>query len=343
MASVELEEKKTNDQQIDYLNALMTLDTDSPYKKDLLNLFMSKDVHLGHQKSSCNPLMLKYLYGEHGDISVINLVSTMFLLKKTLNTLKEIFSTSNTRILFIGSKEQLIDIISESAERCGQYYVNHRWFGGTLTNWSTIQQSIKKMNTIEKKLENSDLSKKERQSDKRILTKLDRSLGGIRKMPGLPDMIFVTDTNREKCAILEAKKLGIKVIALLDSNSDPLGIDYPIPANDDSQESVKLICNLISDAILAGISIFVDKKQIQRKEREDSQRSYSRRRDIIRPEQQKENKDDQSESGHVSRSEGFNSDKRSNNDKTSNKNDYTKRYSKPIFNKDANNNTNTNI
>lgn len=294
ITNVEYQEPENS--QMNYLEAFRNLDSDSSYKNNLLSLLMSRDAHYGHQISSHNPMVLKYLYGEHGDVHVINLTSTMFLLKKVLNNLVDMFSESNTRLLFVGSKEQMVDIIKNSAERCGQYYVNHRWFGGTLTNWTTIQKSIRKMTMIENELAKPDLIKKEKQRYERILNKLLNSLGGIRKMSSLPDIIFVTDTNREKVAIAEANKLGIPVIALLDSNSSPIGVDYPIPCNDDSQDAVGLICQLVSDAILTGIENAFEKRQAQQKEREQNRRTYANRRNFVKSDSEASNVDSDNES-----------------------------------------------
>jgi small subunit ribosomal protein S2 len=290
--SITTQENDQSQNQLNYLEAFRNLDTDSDYKTDLLSLLMNSDAHYGHQISSYNPLMRKYLYGEHGDIHVINLTYTIFLLKKVLNDIVQIFSESNARMLFIGSKEQLVNIVKDSAERCGQYYVNHRWFGGTLTNWTTIQKSIKKMNAIEKELANPDLDKKTRQSKERVYHKLINSLGGIRKMPVLPDIVFITDVNRERVAVQEANKLKIPVIALLDSNSDPRGIDYPIPCNDDSQDAVALICQLLSDAVLTGMESAFEKRKQQNAEREQNRKSYAAgKRNTIDPNTPKETED----------------------------------------------------
>lgn len=254
---------------ITYLDKFRQLEKDSPYKTELIELLMSVDAHYGHQCSRWNPLMAKYLFAKHGEIHIVDLTKTIFLLKKLLNDIVKIFSEQNARLLFVGSKEQLVDLIKSEAERSGQYYVNHRWFGGTLTNWQTIQRSIKKMDIIEYDLEDSELNlnKKETQTKNRQLNKLENSLGGIRKMAAIPDLIFVTDTYRERVAIAEANKLGIPVIALLDSNSNPKGVDYPIPCNDDGQRSVGIICQLISDAILVGMEICFSRKESARENR----------------------------------------------------------------------------
>jgi len=188
-----------------------------------------------------------------------------------LNDLVKLFSESNARILFVGSKEQLTDVIQSEAERCGQYYVNYRWFGGTLTNWSTIQKSIRKMDMIERELfeNSSEMNKKDVASKQRVLNKLQNSLAGIRKMSNLPNIIFVTDTRKEKVAIAEANKLGIPVIALLDSNSNPRGVDYPIPCNDDNKNAVGLIAQLIADAVLVGMEISFAKRESSQKQRRE--------------------------------------------------------------------------
>ena len=277
-----------NDQSINYLEEFRNLTPESTNKKQLVELLMSVDAHYGHQRCRQNPLVNKYIYGTHGDVHVINLTSTIFLLKKVLNDLVSIFSENNARLLFVGSKEQLEDIIKNAAERCGQYYVNQRWFGGTMTNWQTIQKSVRKMNEIEQQLENDTLSKKDKLNRLRVLATLNKSLGGIRKMSNLPDLIFVTDTNREKVAVAEARKLGIPVIALIDSNSNPIGVDYPIPCNDDSQKSVSLICQLISDAVLTGIEIAFEKRQAQKREKEANRKSFSERKNYIQKDEKKE-------------------------------------------------------
>ena len=306
-----------NDQSINYLEEFRNLTPESTNKKQLIELLMSVDAHYGHQRCRQNPLVKKYIYGTHGDVHVINLTSTIFLLKKVLNDLVSIFSENNARLLFVGSKEQLEDIIKNAADRCGQYNVNQRWFGGTMTNWQTIQKSIRKMNEIEKQLENEQISKKDRQSKLRVLATLNKSLGGIRKMSNLPDLIFVTDTNREKVAVAEAKKLGIPVIALIDSNSNPIGVDYPIPCNDDSQKSVSLICQLISDAVLTGIEIAFEKRQKQKLEREQQRKSFSERKNFIQKDEQKECADENSNENVI------------------------KDAQKPLFDKDAQSSNNT--
>jgi small subunit ribosomal protein S2 len=264
-------------------NKIINLDHESN-KSELIETFMNLDVHYGHRTNAWNPLMSRYLFAEHGGVHILDLTKTIYLLKNVLNDLIKLFSENNARILFIGSKEQLTETIKSEANRCGQYYVNYRWFGGTLTNWGTIQKSIKKMDMIEREIyENRDqMNKRELASRQRVLTKLENSLGGIRKMSNLPDIIFVTDTKKEKVAIAEANKLGIPVIALLDSNSNPRGIDYPIPCNDDNQRAVGLIAQLIADAVLVGMEISFSKKEAASKERNKLGNSQNKRKSFVR-------------------------------------------------------------
>ena len=176
------------------------------------------------------------------------------MLHNALKIAKEV-AKNNGRILFVSTKKQAFDAVSESAKRCGQYYVNDRWLGGMLTNWKTVSGSIKTLRKIEEQLSNDELglNKKERLVLERQLGKLEMALGGIKSMGGYPDLVFIIDTNRENLAVAEAKKLGVPIMAILDSNSNPDGILYPIPGNDDSIKAIKLYCRLLSDAVLAGI------------------------------------------------------------------------------------------
>ncbi len=211
-------------------------------------------VHFGHKTMRRNPKMSKYIYGAKNGLSIIDLGQTANLLHNALKTAKEV-AKNNGRILFVSTKKQAFDAVSESAKRCGQYYVNDRWLGGMLTNWKTVSGSIKTLRKIEDQLSNDELglNKKERLVLERQLGKLEMALGGIKNMGGYPDLVFIIDTNRENLAIAEAKKLGVPIMAILDSNSNPDGILYPIPGNDDSIKAIKLYCRLLSDAILAGI------------------------------------------------------------------------------------------
>lgn len=211
-------------------------------------------AHYGHRKNFWNPKMGRYIYGTRNGIHIIDLQQTVPMLKEALDVLKNIAS-KNGRVLFVGTKKTANEILAEQAVRCGQYFVNHRWLGGMLTNWSTVSASIKTLQTYEAALadENSVLNKKEKLDLDRKRLKLENFLGGIRNMGGRPDAIFVIDTNQEEIAIAEAKKLGIPVIAIVDTNSNPDNIDYPIPGNDDARRSIELFCSLAADSILSGM------------------------------------------------------------------------------------------
>lgn len=230
----------------------MTKDNNLP--QFTIKQLLEAGVHFGHKTMRRNPKMSKYIFGDRNNLSIINLDQTAICLNNALKVVKEI-AKNNGRILFVATKKQAYDSISAAAKRCGQYYVNHRWLGGMLTNWKTISGSIKTLKKIEEQLANDELglNKKERLVLDRQRIKLDLALGGIRNMGGYPDLVFVIDINRENLAIAEAKKLGVPIMAILDSNVNPDGITYPIPGNDDSVKSIKLYCRLISDAILSGI------------------------------------------------------------------------------------------
>lgn len=211
-------------------------------------------VHFGHKTMRRNPKMTKYIHTNRNGISIIDLNKTANLLHNCLKIVKEI-TKNNGRILFVATKKQAIEPIAEAAKRCGQYYVNFRWLGGMLTNWKTVSQSIKTLKKIEEQLSDSEVgyNKKEKLVLERQRLKLEQALGGIKNMGGYPDLVFVIDTYKESLAIAEAKKLGVPIMAILDSNCNPDGIIYPIPGNDDSAKSIKLYCRLIADAAIAGI------------------------------------------------------------------------------------------
>ncbi|MEC7365931.1 MAG: 30S ribosomal protein S2 [Pseudomonadota bacterium] len=213
-------------------------------------------AHFGHQKHRWNPKMEPFIFGVRNNIHILDLSQTIPLLHKALTAVRDI-TKSGGRILFVGTKRQGQEIIANAANDCAQYYMNHRWYGGTLTNWKTISNTIKRLRTIEDLLENDDLSgltKKELLKLNREKEKLDTSIGGIKDMGGLPDLIFVLDTVKEQIAIQEATKLKIPIAAIIDSNSNPDGVTYPIPGNDDSTKSISLFCDLISKAALDGIA-----------------------------------------------------------------------------------------
>ena len=211
-------------------------------------------VHFGHQTRRWNPDMAPYLFGARNDVHIIDLQQTVPLLYRALGVARDIVS-SGGRVLFVATKRQASDAVAEAAKRCGQYYVNHRWLGGTLTNWKTISNSIKRLRELDEQLGHEDqgLTKKELLQLTRHRDKLERSLGGIKEMGGLPDIMFVIDTNKEAIAVKEAKVLGIPVAAIIDSNSDPSGIDYRIPGNDDALRAITLYCDLMAHAVLDGI------------------------------------------------------------------------------------------
>jgi small subunit ribosomal protein S2 len=217
---------------------------------------LESGAHFGHRKQRWNPKMSQYIYGSRNDIHIIDLTQTVPLLHQALVALRDV-AAGGGRILFVGTKRQASEPVAAAAKRCAQYYVNHRWLGGTLTNWQTISGSIKRMRSIEETLssaQSSGLKKKELLGLLRERDKLDLSLGGIKEMGGLPNMLFVIDTNKEQIAVAEAQKLGIPVVAVLDSNSNPDGIAYPIPGNDDAARALAMYCDLAARAIIDGLS-----------------------------------------------------------------------------------------
>jgi small subunit ribosomal protein S2 len=213
-------------------------------------------AHFGHRQQRWNPKMAPYIYGQRNDIHIIDLTQTVPLLHAALVALRDV-AAGGGRILFVGTKRQASEPVAAAAKRCAQYYVNHRWLGGTLTNWQTISASIRRLRNIEETLssaQGSGLTKKELLQLLRERDKLERSLGGIKEMGGLPNMLFVIDTNKEEIAVAEARKLGIPVVAILDSNSNPDGIAYPIPGNDDAARALAFYCDIVARAIIDGLS-----------------------------------------------------------------------------------------
>lgn len=217
------------------------------------NLFEA-GVHFGHQSRRWNPKMEQYIYGTKDKIHIINLDKTLEMMNAALKIVTTV-AAEGGRILFVGTKRQACDFVAESATKCGQYYVNHRWLGGMLTNWKTVSQSIKKIDALELRLKDPNvvLKKKEYLNLERELSKLNKVLGGVRTMGGSPSLLFVLDVTMDKTAVEEAKVLGIPVIGICDTNSDPTTIDYPIPGNDDSIRAIKLYCDLVEDAVIGGI------------------------------------------------------------------------------------------
>ena len=212
-------------------------------------------VHFGHQTQRWNPRMAEFIYGERNGIHIVDLTQTVPMLDAALQVVRDTVAKGG-RVLFVGTKRQAAKAVAEAAEKSAQYYMNHRWLGGTLTNWKTVSQSIQRLKQIDEVLASGaeGLTKKEKLHMEREQTKLQASLGGIREMGGLPDLLFVIDVNKEDLAIAEAKKLGIPVVAVVDTNCPPEGVDYIIPGNDDAARAISLYCDLVARAALAGMS-----------------------------------------------------------------------------------------
>lgn len=211
-------------------------------------------VHFGHKTRSWNPKMQPFIFGVRNGVHIIDLEQSVPMMQRALQQIRDT-AASGGRVLFVGTKRQAQEKVAETAKRCGQYYVNHRWLGGMLTNWKTISQSIKRLRDLDEKLEQhaAKFTKKEQLDMTRDRDKLERALGGIKDMGGTPDILFVIDTCKEDLAILEAVKLGIPVVAIVDSNSDPSSITFPIPGNDDASRSIELYCDMVARAVLDGI------------------------------------------------------------------------------------------
>lgn len=219
-----------------------------------LGELLDAGVHFGHQASRWNPKMFPYIYTEQNGIHVIDLVQTARLLTHAYNYVQKA-AKEGKRFLFIGTKRQAAAIIAEEAQKCGEHYINNRWLGGTLTNWSTVQNRVnylKELNQREKEGELDRLPKKEAALLRREQDKLQQNLGGLTEMGQVPDIAIVVDPKRESTAIAECKKLGITIISILDTNCDPNMVDIPIPANDDAVRSIKLVISTLSDAIIIG-------------------------------------------------------------------------------------------
>ncbi len=213
-------------------------------------------THFGHRTGRWNPKMAPYLFGERSGVHIIDLQQTVPMLYRGLQAVRDV-AANGGRVLFVGTKRQASAKVAEAARRCGQYYVNHRWLGGMMTNWNTVTGSVRRLKSLDEQLSSEEgtvgLTKKELLQMTRERDKLERAIGGIKDMAAPPNILFVIDTNREDIAISEARKLGIPVVAVVDSNSDPEPIDFPIPGNDDAVRAVELYCRLMSDAILDGI------------------------------------------------------------------------------------------
>jgi small subunit ribosomal protein S2 len=211
-------------------------------------------VHFGHHTRRWNPKMSPFLFGVRNGVHIIDLEQSVPLLHRAMQAVRDVVAGGG-RVLFVGTKRQAQEKVADAASRCGQYYVNHRWLGGMLTNWKTISQSIRRLREMEERLggDTAGLTKKEVLQLTREKGKLDRALGGIKEMGGLPDILFIIDTNKESIAVKEANKLGIPVVAVIDSNSDPDGIAFPVPGNDDALRAIELYCDMMSGAVLDGL------------------------------------------------------------------------------------------
>jgi small subunit ribosomal protein S2 len=225
-----------------------------PVPSFTMRQLLEAGIHFGHHTRRWNPKMAPYIYGERNGIHIIDLEQTMVMLHQGLQAVRDVVAGGG-RVLLVGTKRQAQEPVAEAAKRCGQYYVNHRWLGGMLTNFKTISQSIRRLREIDERIaqEESGLTKRELLGLTRQRDKLERALGGIREMGGLPDILFVIDTNKEAIAVAEANTLRIPVVAILDSNSSPDGIGYPIPGNDDAMRAIHLYCDLVSSAVLDGL------------------------------------------------------------------------------------------
>jgi small subunit ribosomal protein S2 len=212
-------------------------------------------VHYGHQTARWNPKMGEYIYGDRNGIHILDLTQTVPLLDTALKAVRDTVAKGG-RILFVGTKRQAQKSVAEAAEKCAQYYMNHRWLGGTLTNWKTVSQSIQRLKNLDEVLGagGEGLTKKERLGMERDQAKLQASLGGIREMGGVPDLLFIIDVGKEDLAVLEAQKLGIPVVGIVDTNSSPKGISHVIPGNDDAARAIALYCDLVARAALDGMT-----------------------------------------------------------------------------------------
>jgi len=215
---------------------------------------LESGVHFGHHTRRWNPKMGPYIFGVRNGVHILDLEQTVPMLHQALQAVRDVVAGGG-RVLFVGTKRPASEKIAEAAKRCGQYYVNHRWLGGMLSNWKTISNSIKRLRELDEKLSEGGqgFTKKELLQLTRERDKLERALGGIKEMGGRPDILFIIDTNKEGIAVAEARKLGIPVAAVVDSNSDPAHITYPIPGNDDATRAIALYCDLVSDAVLDGL------------------------------------------------------------------------------------------
>jgi len=226
-----------------------------PLPSFTMRQLLEAGVHFGHHTRRWNPKMERFIFGSRNNIQILDLQQTVPMLYQALEIASQTAARGG-RILFVGTKPAAAETVAEAARSCGQYFVNHRWLGGMMTNWSTVSQSIRRLRELEERLGGNDvhsLTKKETLQLTRELEKLERTLGGIKEMGGLPDLLFVIDTNKEAIAVAEANVLGIPVIAVVDSNASPDGVDYPVPGNDDALRAISLYCDLIAGSVLDGL------------------------------------------------------------------------------------------
>ena len=236
-----------------------------------LRQLLEAGVHFGHHTRRWNPKMEPYIFGKRNNIHIINLEKTVPMLYEALQAIQSI-AKNGGKFLFVGTKRSASELIAQAAINCGQYYVNHRWLGGMLTNWETVSKSIKKLKSLEERIESGEinsLTKKEKLNIERQKEKLDLTLGGIKNMNGVPDAMFIIDTNKEAIAVLEANNLNIPVIAICDSNTNPLGVDYPIPGNDDALRAISLYCDLVAASVLKGLESNLEQSGVDIGEAED--------------------------------------------------------------------------
>lgn len=249
---------------------------------ELIKQFLEAGLHFGHQTKRWNPKMAKFIYGERNGIYIINLKLTTNLLNEAKSFLKDVASAGDY-VLFVGTKKQAQNIVHQEAQRCGMFYVNNRWLGGMLTNFETIKKSIKRLYEIRSMKENGvfdKLTKKEIASLNQELEKLTKNLCGILKMSKLPGAIFVVDPKRECLAIKEAKKLNIPVVALIDTNCDPDGIDFPVPGNDDAIRSIKLVSSILTDGIIEGRQEYLEQEEIHRLKEEEEKKAAEAQQEV---------------------------------------------------------------
>ena len=228
-------------------------------------------VHFGHHTRRWNPKMEPYIFGKRNNIHIINLEKTVPMLYEALEAIQSI-AKNGGKFLFVGTKRSASELIAQAAINCGQYYVNHRWLGGMLTNWETVSKSIKKLKNLEERIESGEinsLTKKEKLNIERQKEKLDLTLGGIKNMNGIPDAMFIIDTSKEAIAVLEANNLNIPVIAICDSNTNPSGVDYPIPGNDDALRAISLYCDLVAASVLKGLESNLEQSGVDIGEADD--------------------------------------------------------------------------